>query len=173
MIEFYLHEDEWGMTSLEPIENLANRQGVVSEAAAHSAAHRAPDGIGWTAMYVAPDSPISIATRAITVDALAAALGPTYLRATQVVSGYSSFREIVDNGFALLWIDSRHENVFYGTESDGVITSLAISRPGAAIADTLYALGTTYRLLLCDLWTDVTFALSDRAELDAFLADEE
>jgi hypothetical protein len=87
---FWFHEDDWGQLDLEPRENLADRRRMMGDANAFSDAHRAPNGIGWTDIYVIPEAPQSLAIRGITVDAIATALGPAWHRAGRVTSGYSS-----------------------------------------------------------------------------------
>ncbi len=52
---FFLHEDDWGMIDLQPRENLAAAQTTVSEAREHGETHRAPDGLGYTAVYWYPE----------------------------------------------------------------------------------------------------------------------
>lgn len=162
--DFDLHEDEWGMISLEPIENLANRAEVVAQAAAHGEAHRAPDGVGWTALFVAPASPTSISVRAITLEALAAVLGPAFTPSEKVTTGYSSLVAEVKQGFAFLGPD---DEVLYGAVADGVISDLNVLEP---TLKTMSALGTEFRLMICDLWCDAAIDLCDREELDRYLA---
>ena len=170
--DFYLHEDDWGMIALEADENRVDRARVVGQAAAHAEAHRAPDGIGWTAMYVAPEPKVALATRAITVGALAGALGPDWTPFATVTSGYSTYREPVAQGYAFVFGPDRHA-VIYGTRDRELVTALCLVHPVPALAATLYRLGTTFRLILCDLWRDVTVELASPSAVARYLADDE
>lgn len=157
------------MIALEPIENLANRQATVAEAAAHGEAHRAPGGIGWTAIYVAPPSPISILTRELTLASLVEVLGPSFAPASKVVSGYSTHREDVASAFAFRRAGTPFTNVIYGATRGKWIADLNVSEPDADMVDTLHQLGTAFRLLACDLWQDAVVDLADRTAVARYL----
>jgi hypothetical protein len=170
--DFDLHEDEWGMISLEADENRFERTRMVKEAAAFGEAHRAPGGVGWTDLHVAPAAPIELSTRQITLSDLQAALGPGWIRYPSVWSGYSSFREELHASYAFYLGDSNPREQIYGSLDGPYLASLCITKPSPAIGDTLHVLGTTFRLILCDLWKDTVVALGDRAALERYLAPE-
>lgn len=165
---FYLHEDDWGMIELAPLENRLQSEHVVSEAREHGEANRAPDGVGWTALYVAPQPAIKLAVRGIRVDELAAALGSSWRRYARVESGYSSYRESVSDGFA--FTDGR--DVVYGTLDAERVATLCVKEASITLRGTLLLLGTTYRLLLIDLWRDHVVDLSDEGAIDRYLASD-
>lgn len=100
MASLFVHEDDWGMISLVLAENRADRTAVVEAARTHGDSHRAPDGVGWTAMYVAPSPPAEIDVRKITLDALGAVLGSSWQPVATLTSGYSGSREAVGTGYA-------------------------------------------------------------------------
>ena len=140
---FDLHEDDWGMIALEPRENLAQRLRTIAEATAHADAHRTPGGF-YDAMYIAPAPEVDLAIRHLTLDALAARLGPAWQRYDRVASGYSSYREEVTDAFAFhlaqfpeVLLDGSTAPVFYGTIDKGIVTSLNVHHPSDAIADEL------------------------------------
>jgi hypothetical protein len=164
--DFYLHEDEWGMIELLPRENYAERQQMVQAASEHSEAHRAPDGVGWTDMFVAPAAEVSIDLRGIQLSALATALGPGWQRAPSVSSGYGTMREEAVNAYAFR---GPHDCTFYGTISGDRVTSLCVTRCDVAISAELHRLGTTYQLILCDLWTDVVVDLADHVAVARYV----
>jgi hypothetical protein len=166
--EFYVHEDEWGMISLEPDENRFERTRIVNEARAHGDAHRAPDGIGWTDIYVAPAPPIALATRAIAMAALRDVLGDGWRAAGKVVTGYSSYRENIARGYAFRMSDERA--TIYGTVDGDAVASINITRCPPEIADTLYRVGITFRLILCDLWTDQVIDLASPPAIARYLS---
>lgn len=168
--DFYLHEDDWGMIALEPIENLGDRREVVAEAAAHAEEHRAPGGLGFTALYVAPAARVSISIRGLTLDALAATLGSAYTRYESMTSGYSTYREDVMAGFAFRRGEARYLDTVYGTVKDGVIVDLNLARVSRASRDTLMALGSAFRLMICDLWCEAAIDLCNHVEVERYLA---
>jgi hypothetical protein len=166
---FDLHEDDWGMVALEPRENLAQRERTIAEAVAHADAHRTPGGF-YDAMYIAPEPEVDLVIRAITLDALAAHLGPAWRRYDRVASGYSSYREDVTNAFAFHLVqffevlpDGSPAPVFYGTIESGVVASLNVHHPSDVIAGELARLGTTHALILVDLWRDQVVDLANAA----------
>ena len=170
--DFYLHEDEWGMVSLDPSEVAADRTRVVDEARAHGEAARAPGGIGYTSIYVAPPAPVELSVRGITRLALDEVLRPAFVPFDRVISGYSD-RETVATAFALHRRDAADgdpsdlpEDVFYGTVRDGVVCSLCVTRATPALADALHRLGTRFRLVLTDLWSDTVVDLADREAVE-------
>jgi hypothetical protein len=162
---FYLHEDDWGMIEFAPLENRLQSEHVVSEAREHWEVHRAPDRAGWTTLYVAPGPAIKLAARGIRVDELAAVLGASWRRYARVESGYSSYRESVSDGFA--FTDGR--DVVYGTLAGERVATLFAKDASTTLRDTLLLLGTTYRLLLIDLWRDHVVDLSDEGVVDQYL----
>jgi hypothetical protein len=167
--EFYLHEDEWGMIELVPRENYAERQNVVATAAAHGEAHRAPDGVGWTALFIAPEANAGVAIRGITLAALTDALGPDWQRCSRVTTGYSSYREDCPNAFAFRPPERSRWNIVYGTVRAELVTSLCVTRCELPIMPVLHRLGTSFELILCDLWQDVVVDLADVVALARYM----
>jgi hypothetical protein len=166
---WFVHEDDWGMISLVPAENRADRAAVVEAARAHGEAHQAPDGLGWTAIYSAPPPPTDIDARKITLEALGAVLGSRWQPVADLVTGYSSHRERVATGYAFQLPEGP---VLYGCITDGVISQLHVVRIRPSMADTLHRLGSTFDLILCNLWDDSVVELADRSAVDAYCADE-
>ena len=156
MSEFYLHEDEWGMRDLVPEENRFRATTATAEAERFGEEHRAPGGVGWTDMYVAPEMPVSIAERKITLAALCALL-PELARVDQFYSGYSSYRELLKKSFAL-----RGDcGVIYGGFEGERVTSLHLTHASEEMAPLLLRLGRAYRLVLVDWYSDRVVDLTD------------
>ncbi len=164
---FDLHEDEWGMIDLLPAENLAHAQAVVAEAEEHAEAHRAPDGLGYTAVYVAPEPQLPLSARVLSLSTLHGLLGPAWQRFAKVSSGYSSYREDLPQAFAF----TDGESVLYGLQREGLVDTLHLHRPVArpALLSTLHGLGQTLRLILEDLWRNEVVALGDHAVVSRYL----
>lgn len=161
--DFYLHEDEWGMISFELRENHADCLRVMDEATVHSEAHRAPDGIGWRAMYIAPETPIAFETRGITFEALRAELGPTWVPYARLFSGYSSYREELTRSYALRDMSSPDADraVIYGSFENRLVASLCITRLRRQDIDLLHRLGVRFGSILSDLWRHAVVDLSN------------
>jgi hypothetical protein len=170
--DFYLHEDAWAMIALEADDNRFERGRVIAEGAAFAEAHRAPDGVGWTDLYVVPAPTIELDRRGITNDALRAALGPAWQPFARITSGYSSEVEAVASGFAYRLVGADDAGVIYGRCTAGVVVSLNVARPGPALADTLHRLGLLFRLILVDLWRDCVVELASPAAIARYLADD-
>lgn len=166
---FDLHEDEWGMIDLIPQENHAHAQAVVTAAVVHGEAHRAPDGLGFTAVYVAPEPLCPLSQRVLSLSALATLLGPRWQQVGRVTSGYSSYREDLPHAYA--FTDGRH--VLYGCERERLLTTLHL-HPGsadAALCDVLHVLGLGLRLILQDLWRDQVVDLTSRSAIEQYVHD--
>ena len=168
--ELYLHEDEWGMISLEPDDNRFERAKVVDEARKFGEANLAPDGVGWTAINVVPPPPIAFESRGVTYAQLCEVLGPAWQRYGSMVSGYSSHREALPDAYAFAL--APEVGKLYGSAKDGIVTSLNITRRSPALADTLHRLGTTFRLILCDLWQDVVIEVANRDAVARYCDDD-
>jgi len=172
---FYLHEDDWGMISVMPAENLMWARRVAGEAAAFGEAHRAPDGAGWTEMYVIPEEEHSISEKGIRLDDLRELIGGRLVEADGVTSGYSSQVEMIKNGFAF-GESNGDVGAFYGNVEDGLIVRLEVIRPdwedeGAVgmFGEMLGELGERYGLMLADWWWDMVVDLRDGEAIGRYL----
>lgn len=160
---FYLHEDDWGMIELVPVENRVQSEAVVAEARAHGEAHAAPEG-GWSAVYVAPSPEVGIEVRRITLAALQECLGGEWRAHAGVDSGYASLREPVASAFAL----TDGSSVVYGSLAGELVSSLCTVP--AEDARWLGRLGSAWRLVLVDLWRDEVVDLADSTAIERYLA---
>jgi hypothetical protein len=169
--EFFISEDDWGMIELVPRENYAERQKLVDKAAAHGDAHRAPGGIGWTRMMVAPSVRTTIEARGIALPALAELIGPDYYRCARLTSGRWGTQDGDPmTGFAYRPIaDDRPWNVLYGSCRDELVTCLCVTHCELPIMPVLHRLGTTFELILCDLSQDVVVDLADVVALARYM----
>lgn len=156
----YIHEDDWAMIDLVPVENAAEAARSAVEADAHAEAHRAPGGVGWTAMYVVPAPSVALRARGLTLADVRATIGAAFAAPRAVTSGYSSYREELPRSFAL----EGGGGILYGsTGDDGVVTGLHVYVVGEepAFADGLEALGRAHRLILLDWWRHTQVDLTD------------
>jgi hypothetical protein len=89
----YFHEDDYGQIEILPAQNwehCANELGKISE---FSNQHRAPDGVGWTSMYMRGESPKTLASLNINFESFCSALAQRLPKFDRVETGYSSFIE--------------------------------------------------------------------------------
>jgi hypothetical protein len=173
---FYLHEDDWGMVSLLPYENLAFLHAERDRIDAFSAAHF--DGVAWTDIYIRSDEPSPISIRQMPYARLVDLFGGLLPAAASVETGYSSYREVCPGCFAF---GRAYDLALYGSIKDGTVTELSLSMqlPPAdtalsqALATALVALGTEYQLVLVDWARSQIVNLGDLVAVERYLRDEE
>jgi hypothetical protein len=165
---FYLHEDDWAMIDLLPVEDRPHAEASAREAEAFAEAHRAPGGAGWTAMYVVPAPPNGIAARALDLPSLGALLGPAWHAYDGIDSGYSSYREEIGSAYALT---DGHSVLYGNVDGRGLITGLHLHGPDPASAADLVRAGAALRLILVDHWSDQVIDLADRPRVEEYLTD--
>jgi hypothetical protein len=68
--------------------------------AAFARAHEAPNGMGWTDVYVRPPAPRTVADLAIPLAAAVAALGLALPRIAEVVTGSTDKPQVIDRAVA-------------------------------------------------------------------------
>ena len=163
-MEFYLHEDDWGMIDLVPEENRLRAAAATDESRSFGEQHRAPGGIGWTDVYVTPEMPISFAERALTLDGLRALL-PELELCERVFSGYSTQRDEARSAFAL----KGAAGVLYGSLNADRVTRLHLCDAGERFLEPLVRLGRAHRLVLVDWRQDLVIALDDEAAVARWL----
>jgi hypothetical protein len=169
---FYLHEDDWGMVSLRPHENLTFLHEERDRIDAFSAAHF--DGVAWTDIYIRSDEPSPISIRKMPYARLVELFGVLLPTATSVETGYSSYREPCPGCFAF---GKPYDFALYGGVKDGIVTELSLSMQlpptDTALSQALVALGTEYQLVLVDWARSQIVNLSDPAAVEHYLSDDE
>jgi len=175
---FFLHEDEWGMIDIMPIENLKGSHESAREAQEFGEAHF--DGFGWTDMYLIPEPAHPLSARKIPLahlrELVVAHLSEAETVQSGIMPGEVTPREDATTGFAF---GGEDEGAMYGDQENGTIHYLHILPPSksdpdilAFWASALSALGSTYQLMLTDWWSKVTVDLSDRAAVERYLRGE-
>lgn len=174
---FYLHEDDWGMIAVMPVENLKRAGEVAQEAEEFGEAHRAPDGVGWTDVYVVPEE-FPISARGIRLEELREVIGGGLVEAEGVQSGYSSYVEVIKNAFAFREGDGK-PGALYGNVKDGLVTGLYVLRPDweeegsvAWFERVLGELGERWGLMVADWWWDMTVDLRDGEAVGKWLRND-
>ncbi|MET7771370.1 hypothetical protein [Nocardia sp. NPDC005366] len=96
--EIHIHEDEWGMRCLHPLEAAAEVAADLLAAEAASRANRAPDGVGWTDVHVIAAPADDYAAAGLTFAQADAALTPIMPRIRRFVATASAgFTEGVED----------------------------------------------------------------------------
>lgn len=175
MGRFYLHEDDWGMISVMPVENLVWARRTMGEASAFGEAHKAEDGAGWTDVYLIPGEEHSISEKGISLEALRHFIAGRLVEADEITSGYSSHVEGVKNGFAF-GESGMDKGALYGNVENGIVIRLEALRPDwedeeavAAFGGMLVELGRMYGLMIADWWWDVVVDLRDEEAVGRYL----
>jgi len=170
---FYLHEDEWGMVELLPVENMAGREAAVGEAKQFGQDHSA--GVGWTDVYMIPEAHHSIAARHIPLAELRSLVASWLPEADTVQSGYSTHVETLQLSFAF-GNRALRSGVFYGNYDGSTINQLDVIGPDEQVeakvtrfAEALHALGERYNLMLADWWSDRVVDLRDQDAVMSYL----
>jgi hypothetical protein len=170
---FYLHEDEWGMVELLPVENMAGREDAIEEGRQFGKDHSA--GVGWTDVYLIPEAPHSIAERHIPLAELRSLVASWLPEADTVQSGYGTYVETLQLSFAF-GNRALRSGVFYGNYEGSTITDLNLIPPDeeaeakvTRFAEALRALAERYNLMLADWWSSRVVDLRDRDAVTDYL----
>jgi hypothetical protein len=152
--EIYFHEDDHCQQELLPREALAFVETQIKKIGEFAAAHRAPDGTGWTDMYLRPQPPATFRTFAMTKNDFDALISPHLPPFDLVYTGYSSYRERCRNTAA--WGTSPHNAIFVDWDDEGIICNIwtqffeSDEKSLLAASKAVAALGTLHSLIYVD-----------------------
>jgi hypothetical protein len=172
---FYLHEDDWGMVSLLPRENLAFLHEEQERIDAFSAAHF--DGSGWTDIYVRPGEPYPISIRQIPYARLVERFGGLLPAAASVATGYSTYHEPCPGCFAF---GRTNDIALYGSLRHDVVTQLHLTVQDLSanpdlrqeLAAALSTFGAEYQLVLIDWGRGQIVDVAEQPAIGQYLSDE-
>jgi hypothetical protein len=173
---FYLHEDDWGMVDIVPIENLSFLHEERERMEAFAAEHF--DGVGWTDIYVRSEEPFALSSRAMPYARLAELFGRLLPAAARVETGYSSYREPCASCFAF---GKAYDFALYGDAKGDIVTALSLSMVAPSIdaarkqelVAALGMLGREFRLALVDWQRSQIVDLAQQAAIEQYLGDED
>jgi hypothetical protein len=120
--EIYFHEDDYCQQELLPREALTYAEAEVKKIGEFADAHRAPDGAGWTEVYVRPKPPVTYRALGMTNEDLDAVISPHLPPFDLVYTGYSSFRERCTKVAA--WGTSQQNALFADWDDNGIISNV-------------------------------------------------
>jgi hypothetical protein len=173
----FFHEDDFGAVEILPVEAWVHCERQLGRIAEHDVKHRAPDGQGWTALYLREDAPTSLADLSLTLAELDAALSPHLPSTEDVTTGYSTHREPVKRMRA--WVVGGYMALYASWDEGGRVLSIfctssyvAPEKQPAFLA-ALKALGALRPLLLVDWHADALLRLDDMELLQRWLNGEE
>jgi len=119
--QIYFHEDDYCQQQLLPRDAAAYADGELKKIADFAAAHRAPDGWGWTDIYMRQEAPTALRTLGIKKGQFGEIVLP-FLPAFDIVyTGYSTHRESCKNTAA--WGRSARCALLADWNDEGVIES--------------------------------------------------
>lgn len=176
MTTFYIHEDDWGMHCIIPAENFDQTKDNFQES--NELSERSFDGIGWKEIYVIPEEKVSILERNISFQEIKSLLEPFLPLATEVESGYSSYRESCPNSFAF---GNSYKIAFYGNKKGEIVSSLNFLNYCTEmeelkleqLSNALFALGSKYNLILADWQYYKLINLSNLSAIKTYLLNED
>lgn len=174
---FFLHEDEWGMVDIMPIENRAEAAQIADKAEEFGKEHF--DGFGFTDMFLIPEPKHPLASRQIPLDFIRTLVTPHLAEATEVESGIQPGEDLSYLGpapFSSFAFSDKNLGALYGNHLEGVIQHLHLIPPdvrddenSAFWLTTLTTLDSAYRLMLSDWWTRVSIDLADATAVQGYL----
>jgi hypothetical protein len=171
----YFHEDDYCQVEILPVAAVNFVSDEMRSVEEFSQAHS--DGAGFTRMYVRNDPPTSLASLGITVDDVRAALEPLLPAFDQVMTGYSTHRELLPN--AVGWGIADYNAVFVTVGESGVIQAawLCAGFDSPERVDrwcsVLKAFPRASGLVLADWNTLEMVPLADEVKLAAYLRPDE
>jgi hypothetical protein len=120
--EIYFHEDDYCQQELLPHEALAFAEAEIKKIGEFANSHRAPDGAGWTDVYVRQKPPVNFRALGMKNEVFGDAVSPDLPPFDLVYTGYSSYRERCKKTAA--WGTATHNALFADWDDDGVITNV-------------------------------------------------
>jgi hypothetical protein len=174
---FFLHEDEWGMVDIMPIENRAEAAQIADKAEEFGKEHF--DGFGYTDIFVIPEPRQPLASRQIPLDFIRTLVTPRLAEAIRVESGIHPGEDHSYLGpapFKSFAFGDSNLGALYGNHLERIVQHLHLVPPDvrddanrAFWLTTLTTLGSTYHLMLSDWWTRVSLDLADTTAVQEYL----
>jgi hypothetical protein len=172
-MQAYFHEDDDSAVELLPVGAWAHCAEQLGHIAEHDEKHRAPDGMGWTGLYLRESSPRSFEELGVTLAELDAALSPHLPSTDQVLTGYSTHREPIRRARA--WVVDGYAALYAGWDERERVRYLFYvpsyvkpEKQGAFLA-ALKALAALRPLLLVEWSSGALFRLDDTPALERWV----
>ena len=172
----YFHEDDFCQIELVPAENWEYCAREMGNVSAFSAEHRAPEGIGWTDVYLRNAEPVGLIQSALTVEMVAGLLAPHLESFDLVETGYGSHAEECKHTYAY-GFDAG--SVIYFSEQVGIVNHIWLGLDGppsdrqAALIQAMATLNQRVPLILVDWGSESLLRLADQDSLKTYLLGRE
>ncbi len=186
MSAIHIHEDDWGMRNLHPIDALPEIRTDIEAAVEAGARNAAPNGVGWTDIYMIREPTTDYAARGLKLVHAAAALAPLLPRvqsfSATAMAGFSG-HDVMGSYERDAWAFGFDASCFVKLDpKDDLVeriwfecrTDIAAHRD--ALRGALLAIDALVASAIADYWLDVAGAIADPAFLEPYfraLADEE
>jgi hypothetical protein len=120
--EIYFHEDDYCQQELLPREALSFAEAQVKQIAEFGNAHLAPDGIGWTDIYMRKEPPVGFRRLGMKKEEFESAVSSHLPPFDLVYTGYNSYRERCRKAAA--WGMAESNALFADWDDDGIIKNV-------------------------------------------------
>lgn len=176
----HIHEDDWGMRSLHPAAAWQEVAADLEKAVESGERHRAPDGVGWTALHVIADPAIDFAGIGLQVEVLARDLAAIMPRVPRFVATASAgFDPATHDAYGTYekdaWCFGHGADCFIKLEPrDGLVRSIwfeARTNDPQRLADLRRAIEAVDRAapaMIADYWADAAGLVRDTAFFDRY-----
>lgn len=173
----YFHEDDYCQIEVLPAQNWAYCAQQLQQIVEFSERHRAPNGMGWTDIFMRSEEPISLSTLTLEAERVSRLLSRHLMPFDKVETGYSSHSEECLNTRAFGF--NADCVVYLSTTPSGIVDHLwlGLGGPAEPARDALVAalvdFSTLGELLFVDWGWGRLFSLSDRVGLGSYLGERE
>jgi hypothetical protein len=169
--QIYFHEDDYCQQELLPREALPYAEAEIKKIAEFANSHRAPDGAGWTDVYVRQKPPVNFCALGMKKEEFDTVISPHLPPFDLVYTGYSSYRERCRKAAA--WGTSQQNAIFVDWDDESIITNVwaqffdSDEKSISAASKSIAALGMLHSLIYVDwAWSFACEILNE----DAFAA---
>jgi hypothetical protein len=118
----FFHEDDFCQQQLLPAAAVDFVKAELSTLAEFADAHRTPDGVGWTDMYLRADCPIELRTLQIRPEQFREVVSPILAPFEVVYTGYGGRRDLCSHTGA--WGNSDRSILFADWDVEGIISNV-------------------------------------------------
>jgi hypothetical protein len=173
MTDIYFHEDDYCQIEILPISNWEHCVSQIGEIESFSEAHRAPEGEGWSEMYMRKENLSTLLELNVSRTVLTTALCEALPECDTVYTGYSTYREKCDHTTAFacspqvaVFADFNKDNI---TEHIWLTLDVSEQDELESIMNAFHALSMLGDLLFVDWGWGVLNTLAETEALKLYL----
>ena len=170
----YVHADDWGMIEIIPAEN----RDVVEKAmrASQTLGEQPGADASWNIPHTFAKYNLNISKRSIVLGELETLFEDLLIYTEELITGYSTDLETVENGFAFFDEDF---GAFYGTHIRGTIAQLCFDNRacncGKDFTEVIIAFSTfgkQHNLIVADWYMDVIVDFQEESAFNRYIEEE-